>query len=248
MSKEGLVFERVDADIALASEALYCCTYAMAEERPRSESVTALIRRLRFVSSSAPAIYLNERLAEEMFRAQLGAIESFARTASRSAEGSAGPAIVRVGASKETSEQVTYDLGDPLTKALLLHSALGGATALGATLDSAPGTFIEVVGTAYLPPVAAADPLPPQDLRTTVAAECTRQTQVVRALGDEDTVLMPLLLTDQRGIVGSVIVRRWIRQEWAASYLPLQQVCFGIVERVVQGLPLFTLIYMRPFT
>ena len=233
--------------VALASEALRCCTYAVAEDLPRSESVTALIRRLRFVSSSAPAIYLNERLAEEMFRAQLGAIESFARTASRSAEGSAGPAIVRVGASKEAAEQVSYDLGDPLTKALLLHSALGGATALGAALDSAPGTFMEAVGTAYLPPVAAADPLPPSDVRTTIAAECARQTEVVRALGDADTVLMPLLLTDRRGIVGSVIVRRWIRQELAASYLPLQQVCFGIVERTVQGLLLFTLIYMRPY-
>lgn len=219
----------------------------MTRRGPASESVGAIVERLRFVSSSAPAIYLNERLAEEMFRAQLGAIGSFTRSASRGREGQAGPAVVRVGASSDTSEQVDYDLGDPLTKALLLHSAMGGTEALSADLSSPPGTFMEVVGPAYLPPVALAEPVPAENLRALLTAECQRQTEVVRGFGDADTVLMPLLLTDQRGVVGSVISRRWVRQDWAASYLPLDQVGFGIVERIVDDLPLMTLIYLRPY-
>jgi hypothetical protein len=209
--------------------------------------VAGIIEQLSFVSSTAPAVYLNERLAEEIFLAQLGAIASFTRSAGRGAEGQAGPAIVRVGASRESAEQVEYDLADPLTKALLLHSALGGSRALSADLSPAPGTFIEVIGSAYLPPVASADPLPAEPLREVVSAECERQSQVVRALGDADTVLMPLLVSDDRGTVGSVISRQWLRPGFAASYLPVTQVAFGIVERVVEPLVLVTLIYMRPY-
>lgn len=209
--------------------------------------MSSLISGLSFVSSAAPAVYLNERLAGEMFQAQLGAIGSFARQASTAAEGQAGPAIVRVGASRGTTEQVTYELGDPLTKALLLHSALGGEDALTTRLDSLPGTFVEVIGPVDLPPAASSDPPPPAGSRAILDAENDRQTGVVRAFGDTDTVLLPLLVLDRRGPVGSVIARRWLRPELAASYLPLEQVGFGIVERVVDGLPLVTLIYLRPY-
>lgn len=44
-----------------------------------------------------------------------------------------------------------------------------------------------------------------------------------------------------------MIARRWLRtSRLPASYLPLDQVGFGIVERVVDGLRLITLIYLRP--
>ncbi len=54
------------------------------------ESVAEIVGRLRFVSSSAPAIYLNEQLVREMLVSQLGAIESFTRTAAREMAGEAG--------------------------------------------------------------------------------------------------------------------------------------------------------------
>src|SRR5689334_16986333 len=115
-------------------------------------SVAEEIGRLRFVSSSAPAIYLNERLAEELFLAQLGAIGTFTRSAAKGLEGSAGLSIVRIGLSKDTSEQVTYDLDNPLTKALILHSALGGDAAAALSPQSKAGTFAEAVGPVHLPP------------------------------------------------------------------------------------------------
>jgi hypothetical protein len=52
-----------------------------------SESVTDVIGRLRFVSSPAPAIYLNETLIRETFISHLGALDSFTRTANREATG-----------------------------------------------------------------------------------------------------------------------------------------------------------------
>lgn len=50
------------------------------------------------------------------------------------------------------TEQVTYELGDPGTKALLLHSALDGADAFTARLDSLPSASIEVIAPVDLPP------------------------------------------------------------------------------------------------
>jgi len=54
-------------------------------------SVADIIGRLRFVSSAAPAIYLNETLVREMFIANLGSINSFTQAAAGEASGSVAP-------------------------------------------------------------------------------------------------------------------------------------------------------------
>ena len=182
-----------------------------------------------------------------MFISQLGAIESFTRGVGVNVEGGLSPAIVKIGASRDTSEQVSYDVADPLTRALLLHSAQGGLDALAAQTSPRPGAFLEIIGRAYLPRVPTPEPLPPEAARATVEAECRRQTEVIHALGDPEAVLLPLLLSDDDSVVGSVISRKWVRQDRAASYLPQTQVGFGIVERVIDDLTLVTLIYLRPY-
>jgi hypothetical protein len=222
------------------------CTGRMPDEA-RGESLPELIGRLRFTSSSSPAIYLNEQLAQEMFVAQLGAIAEFTRAATRNLEGQAGPAFVRVGASRESAEQVTYELDNPLTKALILHSALGGQAAAPVTAQSRPGTFAEVVGPVHAPTVAPAFAPPDQRLVALVEAAASRQSEILRGFGDTETVLVPLLFLDERGTVGSVVDRRWVRAGLAASYLTYPQVGFGIVEQVSQEVPLITLVYMRPY-
>jgi len=210
-------------------------------------SVREEIGRLRFVASSAPAIYLNERLAEELFLAQLGAIGAFTRSAAKGVNGSFGPSILKIGLSKDGSEQVTYDLDNPLTKALILHSALGGATAVALSSQSRAGAFAEVVGPVHLPPAMQATPPPSEATLTRIQSEKDRQADILQALGDSETVLLPLLVLDAGGTVGSIIDRRWLRAAWAASYLSSPQVAFGLVERVVADLPLITLIYLRPY-
>ena len=82
-----------------------------------------------------------------MFVSQLGAIESFTRTAAREMAGEAGAGgFVKVGGSRSGTQQVDYDLKEPLSQALVLHSALGSQGSVqpvGADLTRA--TPIEVV-------------------------------------------------------------------------------------------------------
>jgi hypothetical protein len=220
-------------------------------ENQQQLSVADLIGRLRFVSSAAPAVYLNERLAKEMFIAQLGAIASFARQAAKGAsggiEGGASFLKVKVGASTDASQQVNYEINDPLTRALILHSALGGTTALAATTTSHPGAFAEAIGPIYLPPVTPDPPTWARDAVTTVKSETSEQTDALRALGNTETTFLSLLLLDERRPVGAIIDRQWLRDGTLVSYRTHPQVVFGIVEQVIHDLPLLHLIYMRPY-
>src|SRR5207244_3019199 len=105
----------------------------------------------RFVSSPAPAIYLNEALVSETFIAHLGAVESFTRTANREVTGGV-KSVISVGGARGTQDQIEYGLSDPLTQALVLHSALGAEDQVsrpGAGITV--GSFVEAVGSAFFP-------------------------------------------------------------------------------------------------
>jgi hypothetical protein len=214
-----------------------------------SESVSDVIGRLRFVSSPAPAIYLNEALVSETFIAHLGAVDSFTRTASREVTGGV-KSIVSVGGAKGTQDQIEYDLSDPLTQALVLHSALGAEDQVRRpAVGTIVGSFVEAVGSAFFPGLnqPSATPSELEDVARTVEAECERQIQVARAFGKIDAELVSLVLTGDNLVCGSVIDRTHVRPNVAASYLANTQICFGIMERVLGGLPLFTLLYMRAY-
>jgi hypothetical protein len=214
------------------------------------ESVPDVIGRLRFVSSPAPAIYLNERLVRELFVAHLGAIGSFTRTAGRELAGEAGAAILRVGGTRSGTQQVDYDLRDPLTQALVLHSALGREGKVQSVRADLPvGTYIEAIGEAYMPDLGLGQsPLDElDDIVAELQSELDRQQQVVRAFEDTETALVLLLMKSNSSLAGSVIDRHHVRPGTAASYLTETQVAFGLMERSVAGVPLFTLLYMRPY-
>jgi len=214
-----------------------------------SESVGAIIGRLQFVSSPAPAIYLNEALVSETFSAHLGAVDSFTRSASREVTGGA-KAVVSVGGAKGTQEQIEYRLSDPLTQALVLHSALGAEKRVRRpAAKTSVGTFVEAVGSAYFPGLKqpTATPSELQDVADSLEAECERQIEVARAFGKTDADLLALVLKGDRLVCGSVIDRAHVRPNVAASYLGNTQICFGLMERVLDGLPLFTLLYMRAY-
>lgn len=214
-----------------------------------SKSLTEAIGRLRFVSSPAPAIYLNEALVGEMFIAHLGAVESFTRSAT--GELTAGvKAVVSVGGAKGTQEQIEYGLSDPLTKALVLHTALGAEGEVSSpAAETRVGSFVEPVGSAFFPVLnqLTATPAELRDVANTLQTECERQTQVARMFGKTDGKLVALLIRGDDGLSGSVIDQTHIRPNVAASYLTNTQICFGIMERVLGDLPLFTLLYMRAY-
>jgi hypothetical protein len=187
-----------------------------------------------------------------MFVSQLGAVESFARTAAHELAGEAGAGgFVRLGGSRSGSQEIHYDLSQPLTQALVLHSALRDQGSVQpARTDLARGTFVEVVGEVYLPGLGAMPQLGHTRLDQTVAAleaECHRQQQVVRAFGDADTTLMLLIVKDDSRLSASVIDRKHVRAGAAGSYLAGALEAFGLMEGSISDVPLFTLIYMRPY-
>jgi hypothetical protein len=217
----------------------------------RRNPVTEVVNRLRFVSSPAPAIYLNETLVREMFIANLGSINSFTEAAGGELSGSVGVSLISIGGSRSTESQIEYDMTNPLAQALVLHSALGaeGHVATPA-VDTPVGTFIEAVGTAYFPTLGQPRPVPDdhREAAEAVIGESTRQLEAAEAFGARDAQLLPMLLVQENNdACGSIVDRRHIRPGYAASYLGGIQICFGIMERVAQHLPLFTLLYMRAY-
>lgn len=216
-----------------------------------SESVAQIVGRLRFMSSSAPAVYLNEALVHETFVSHLGAIDRFARNASQRGQGEVGVPVVKIGASREGSTSVEYDVRDAYAQALILHSAVATEGAVEPPRAGLPpGSFVELIapvrieGVDVFPDVAALGDI--ETLRV-VIGERDNQQSIIRAFGNDETVLMPLLAAGATGVVASIIDRSHIRPGLAASYLNEQQVVFGLMERTVDAIPFFTMLYMRPY-
>lgn len=99
---------------------------------------------------------------KETFIAHLGAIDSFTRSANRELRGGLG-SVVTVGGSRTSEEQIEYDLTDPITRALVLHSALRADGQVGRPQPgTSVGIFVEVVGSAYFPSLSQPEPTPPR--------------------------------------------------------------------------------------
>ena len=144
------------------------------------------------VCINSGAWHLSQRalLVTETFIAHLGAVESFTRTADRQVSGGV-KSLVEIGGARGTQEQVAYHLTNPLTQALVLHSALASEGQVQQPSSfTTVGTFVEAVGSVYFPGRPELMQSPPADLDGTaliVVAECDRQSQVARAFGMADT-------------------------------------------------------------
>jgi hypothetical protein len=125
-------------------------------------SVSDEIRRLRFVSSPAPAVYLNEVLVRETFIAHLGAIDSFTRSANPRVPRRSG--LRRHGrrlADQRGADRIRLD--GPHNSGLVLHSALRADGQVGRPqLGTSVGNFVEAVGSAYFPSLSQPEPTPPR--------------------------------------------------------------------------------------
>src|SRR3712207_6744358 len=116
-----------------------------------SESLTTIIGRLRFVSSAAPVVYLNESLVNELFIANLGAIASFTRAADTRLK--AGVAkIVSLGGERGHQDEVEYNVDDSFTRALVLYEALRTDNRVKRpTSETSIGAFVETTAQVYGP-------------------------------------------------------------------------------------------------
>lgn len=103
-----------------------------------------LLGRLRFVGGPVETLYLNQTRVRESFIGQLGAIETFTRTATK--EGSIEVPVVKVGAGLASEAGVTWTLTDPAAQALVLRASLESQGALRGLDAAGPGRYISFAG------------------------------------------------------------------------------------------------------
>jgi len=113
-----------------------------------AESVAELLGRLRFVGGPVETLYLNQTRVRESFIGQLGAIESFTRTATK--EGKIEAPVVKIGAGLASEAGVTWTLTDSTAQALVLRASLESQGALLGLDDAGPGRYISFAGAGYI--------------------------------------------------------------------------------------------------
>jgi hypothetical protein len=181
-----------------------------------TESVAELLGRLRFMGGPVETLYLYETRVHESFIGQLGAIESFTRTASK--EGSIEAPVVKIGAGVTSEASVTWTLTDPIAQALVLRASLESQGALCGLSDASPGRYISFAGAGYvsrpgmLDDVHRASLSERPDLYDALEAERATQESVLRMMmkGQESTMWL-LTVADGASLCAAVLDDRWLR-------------------------------------
>jgi hypothetical protein len=165
------------------------------------ESVADLLSRITFTGRPVETIYLNKDRVREHFIGQVGAIESFTKTASRT--GSIEAPVVKVGGGISSDRSVTWSLTDPVTQALVLRAALGERGLLKRINEAEVGSYITFSGaTALVRPgmdrwqvqrkMLSAYP----GLHESLEAEREGRQDLAHMLGQPDQVIWSLAMTD----------------------------------------------------
>lgn len=179
-----------------------------------AESVADVLGRLRFASGPVETLYLNKTRVRESFVGQLGAVESFTRTATK--EGSLEVPVIKVGAGLASEAGVTWTLSDPTAQALVLRAALDSQGALYGLDEAGPGRYISFAGTAYLsrPGMlddkhrAGLDDHP--GLYDALEAERGAQESVLRMMEGQDASMWVLTVGTADSMCAAVLDNRWL--------------------------------------
>src|ERR1051325_2415151 len=99
----------------------------MEEGDSMSGTVADQLGRLQFVSGPVETLYLNEARTRDDFVGQIGAIESFTRTTTKSGKVELPLPFVAIGGDVGAQAGVTWSLEDPTAQALVLRAALDSA-------------------------------------------------------------------------------------------------------------------------
>ena len=178
-----------------------------------AESVGQLLARLRFVGGPVETIYLSERRTEEAFITEVGAIESFTRTAAKEASGRAGIPVVEIGGVISSEAGVTYTLDNPLTQVLVLRAALESKGLLHDIDDAAPGRYIRFAGTAVLSRPDLFDDIQQKALEEhpglyeALEAERARNESILRVTKESEYDLWLLTLSEGNAVCPAILIR-----------------------------------------
>jgi hypothetical protein len=215
-----------------------------------AESVADVLARLRFASGPVETIYLSQTRVRESFVGQLGAVESFTRTATK--EGSLEVPVIKVGAGLASEADVTWTLTDPTAQALVLRAALGSQGLLYGFDDAGPGRYISFAGVAYLSRPGMLDDkhraglADHPGLYDALEAERGAQESMLRMIERQDASMWLLTIGNADSICAAVLDNRWLRPS-APSWMDYDCTweLFAMFRRQHEtGIPLFAALHV----
>jgi hypothetical protein len=214
------------------------------------EDVAEEILGLRFSSGPIQSLYLNEDRVNENFTIQLGAVATLVRGAGRQGGGTLNLKVVELNKQKTASNEIQYDLHDPLARALVLRTALRSENALHTPGDAAIGQYVVGSGLACLrsPDLEAFYPIDHQCIPDTDPRmrELERDRVVSEAMrialagptATSDRMWLLTLADGDRIVVASVLNTRWIDGSVISyNHTEFKWHIFGTLRQRISGIP-----------
>jgi hypothetical protein len=183
-----------------------------------AESVAQLLSRLRFVGGPVETLYLNETRVREGFIGELGAIESFTRTATK--EGSIEVPIAKIGGGLSSEADVTWTLTEPITQALVLHSALESEGVMHGLDTAAPGNYVSFIGTGCISRPRAYGDRHREILREhpglydALEAERATVEEIIQMTEGPKSYLWLMTVSDGASVCAATLDGQWLRPAW----------------------------------
>jgi len=183
-----------------------------------AESIADLLGRLHFIAGPVETIYLNDTRVRESFIGQLGAIDSFTRTATKT--GSVEAPIVKIGGALSAEAGVTWTLSEPIAQALVLRAALESQGLLSGPDGAAPGRYISFAGQAAISRPGTFDDLQQERLAEypglCEALEAERATveRISRMTEGPESNIWLLSISQGPAVCAATFDQRWLRPAW----------------------------------
>jgi hypothetical protein len=218
-----------------------------------TDSVADLLKKLRFIGQPVETLYLNETWVHENFIGQLGAIESFTRSAAK--EASAEAPVIKIGASMSSDAGVTWSLSDPISQVLILRAALESQGRLHGPDDSVPGRHISFLGSGLVSRPGMFDDEHREGLRKhlglydALEAERAKQESVMRMIEGPEVFLWLLTVSEGASVCAAFLDKRLLRpvfSHWLSpGYGTSRWEIFGLCRQVhATGVPMVATLYL----
>jgi hypothetical protein len=209
------------------------------------ESVAQLISRLWSSGGPMETLSLNEARVRENFISQLGAVESYTRAATKG--GSLEIPFVKLGAAVSSEAGATWDLGDSITQAIILRSALEKQRSLHGLKDAQPGHYVLLSGVGAISRAGMLDGLHRKRLNKhpglyeELEAERANQEKIMHMTGGNKKEYLWLLTVDEgsgddNSVCAAMLEGAALRdpfRHWAYADSPWE--FFGLVRRIYEG-------------
>jgi hypothetical protein len=179
-----------------------------------AESVAELLGKLRFVGGPVETLYLNQVRVHESFIGQLGAIESFTRTATK--EGSVEAPVIKLSAGVTSEADVTWTLTDPTAQALVLRESLQSQGALHSLDQAGPGRYVSFAGAGFFSRPGMLDGehrarlIKYPGLYDALEAERHTQESILQMMEGQDSTMWLVTVADGVSVCAAVLDRRWL--------------------------------------